>query len=106
MRISFLNRFCGGDHRNFGAMRNCVARLSSRVLVGLTYHQLVRTDNLHTATWAGEDRQSKSMQLDDRGHEIESEAHTGRISYLVGAIKTPLHGVALVFADAAAGVRH
>ena len=46
------------------------------------------------------------MQLDDRGHEIKAETHAWCISYLVGTVKTPLHGIALLGADATAGVRH
>jgi hypothetical protein len=66
----------------------------------------IRTNDLHPAAGSGEDRQPEAVQLDDRGHEIESEAQPRCISDLVGAIETPLHGRALVFVDPAAGIGH
>src|ERR1700710_3104618 len=44
------------------------------------------------------------MQLYDRGHQIEAKAHARRVSYFVGTIEPPQHRVALLFADAGAGV--
>src|ERR1700710_1542417 len=65
----------------------------------------VGTNNLQPAARAGVDRETKAVQLYDRGHQIEAEAHARRVSYLVGTIEAPQYRFALLFADAAAGIR-
>src|SRR6478672_6711241 len=60
--------------------------------------------DLDPAIWAGMNRQTEAMQLDDRSNKIEAEADAGRISDLVGTIEPPQHRVALIFGNAATGV--
>ena len=64
----------------------------------------VGTDNLQPAAPTGVNRETKAVQLYDRCHQIEAQAHPGRVSYLVGTIEAPQYRFALLFADAAAGI--
>src|SRR5260370_28794164 len=66
----------------------------------------VGTNDLHPATLAGMNGQLKAVQLYDRSYKTEAKAHAWRISYLVGTVETPQHRLALLFADAAAGIRY
>src|SRR3954465_10810705 len=64
----------------------------------------IRAGNFHLATRSGADRQAEAVQLYNRSDKIETKADTRRISYLVGAIKSPQHGFPFLFSDAAAGI--
>src|SRR6476620_6223330 len=66
----------------------------------------VGTNNLHPTARTGIDRQPEAVQLDDRGHQIQTKTYARRISYFVGAIETPQYSFSLLFADAAAGIGH
>src|SRR4051812_16330522 len=46
------------------------------------------------------------MQLHDGGDEAEAKTDARRISNLVGAVKSPQHGFALLFADAGPAIVH
>ena len=48
----------------------------------------------------------KIVQLDDGCHEVETESDARRVTHLVGAIEAPQYGLALLFADAGAGIGH
>src|SRR6266700_3690598 len=50
--------------------------------------------------------EAESMQLDDRRHEAQPESHAPRPAAPVGAIEAPGHQLALLLADARAGVAH
>src|SRR6202035_2697463 len=80
------------------ARRVAVAPASRRLRVG--------TDDLKPAAGAGVDREPKAVQLHDRRHEAQPKAHARRVSYLVGTIETPQHRLALLLADARAGISH
>src|SRR6266850_7594589 len=78
----------------------------SRSFSGPSSTLSVGADNLHPATQPGVDRQAETVQLYDRGHQVQPKADTRRVSYLVGTVEPPQHGLALLLADAAAGIRH
>ena len=50
--------------------------------------------------------QPEAVQLDDGGHEIETKPDAPRIADLVRPVEPPQHGLALLFADARAGIRN
>src|ERR1700738_2055040 len=66
----------------------------------------VGTNNLQPGARTGVDRETKAVQLYDRGHQIQAKTHARRVAHLVGAVETPEHGLAFRFTDAVAGVGH
>jgi hypothetical protein len=52
------------------------------------------------------DRETKAVQLYDRGHQAKAQSDSRRIPDLVGAVETPQYRLTLMLADAATGVGH
>src|SRR5258707_14319157 len=48
----------------------------------------------------------EAVQLDDSYHEVETESDARRVTHLVGTIEAPQYGLALLLADAGAGIGH
>src|SRR6267378_5891320 len=67
---------------------------------------LVGTNNLQPAALTRVDHETKAVQLYDRRHQIQPKADARRTSDLVGTVETPQHGLALLLADAGAGIGH
>src|SRR6478672_6954319 len=64
------------------------------------------TDNLQPAAGARMNGKPEAVQLDDSYHEVETESDARRVTHLVGTIEAPQYGLALLFADAGAGIGH
>src|ERR1700752_398664 len=79
-------------------------RIALRNQLLLSGGSMVRTCNLQPATRPGMNCQREAVQLNDRSHEIEAKAHAWRASDLVGPVETAQHGLALLIADAGAGI--
>jgi len=69
---------CSGKKQRNGYNRRALFGPSSTLSVG----QTISTP----ATRPGVDRQAETVQLDDRGHQVQSKADTRSISYLVGTV--------------------
>ena len=68
--------------------------------------RLIRANDLHPASRAGVDDQTKSVQFDDGRNQIEPEADAGRAANLVGAIESAQHRFMFLFADSRTRIRH
>src|SRR5689334_9025944 len=66
---------------------------------------LMRRD-LDDAAGAGGDCEAEAVQLDDGGHQAETEAQPGVAAALLGAVEAPTDELALICRDARAGIAH